>query len=251
MMNAIGYDATHDNVASIPANAEVVMGYDTGSPFIKWTAADWSRFATPRKVHIDQGFGGTPVPTATVRDVETGAWTPEAAILEVRNWNAGRRTIYCNQSTLPRVLALGWRGDLWLAIPSNLAPVKPPQVPNCTVVAVQFGFDGTHDRSVVFDPYWPNRVPSMTGIQYPAPNRLRETATFQLSWDAVAPVNDKPNTGYTVSIMGMDGKEYYHAVTDMTSIIVAGLEIGWTFDVHVWANGGDVAPPHASLTIHT
>jgi hypothetical protein len=246
-----GYDAIHDNVSSIPPNAEVVMGYVTGSPSVKWTDADWSRFTTTRQVSIDQGFTGSPVPSATVRDVETGAWTPEAAVNGPAQWNARRPTVYCNQNTLPRVLAAGWKGDLWLAILSKFPPTVAPVVPNCTVVAVQYRFAGTFDQSIVFDPYWPRKAPQVTGIQYAAPTALREMANVSISWDAVAPINGTAPTGYTVSFLGLDGKEYFHTVTDLTSIGVNGLNKGWTYDVRVWANGGDTAPPHAQLTVHT
>jgi hypothetical protein len=247
----IMYDAIHANVATVPPNVEMVAGYDTGTPMIRWTGPDWLRFTTKRQVHIDQGSVGSPQLKATVRDVETGAWTPEAAVSGSAPWTAERPTIYCNQDTLPRVLAAGWKGDLWLAILSRNPPVKPPVVPNCTVVAVQFAFDTNYDRSIVFDPYWPRKAPSVTGTQYAAPNRLRQTANVSISWDAVAPIDGKPPADYTVSFLGLDGREYYHAVTPLTSIGVNGLETGWTYNVHVWANGGDTAPPHASIIVHT
>jgi len=251
MMTAIGYDATFENIAAIPDNAEVVLGYDTGDHTVRWPTSAWSRFVTKRKVHIDQGFTGSPVSTATVRDVETGAWTPEHAINGGIPWTAERPTIYCNRDTLPRVTGAGWKGDLWLAIPSNQAPASPPVVPGCTVVAVQYGFPAARDISRVFDPYWPNRVPVMTGVQFPAPAALRETVTVSLSWDAIPDVPGHPNTGYTVSVLQLDGVEAFHTVVDVTHAIVTGLTPGWTYDVHVWANGGDVAPPHASLALHT
>jgi len=250
MTATIGYDAIHLNVSSVPQLAAVVCGYDTGTPNIRWTPQDWSRFHTSRLVHIDQGGIGSPIPTATVRDVETGAWTPESAVAETGNWHALRRTIYCNQNTLPRVLAAGWQGDLWLAILSDRPPASPPVVKGCNVVAVQFAFDTTYDRSVVFDPYWPERHPAMPGVLFAAPNNLAETATVTVKWDAVAPVEARTPTGYTVAALGLDGKEYFHTVTDATECAVTGLTKGWTYNIHVWANGGDDAPPHASLTVH-
>jgi hypothetical protein len=245
------FDATHDNVSAIPVNAEMVAGYDTGSADVRWTPTDWKRFATTRQVHIDQGAFARPSLTATVRDVESLAWTPETAVRDTAGWNAGRRTIYCNLDTLPRVLAAGWHGDLWLAIPSSVPFVEPPYVPGCTVVAVQYQFTGSYDRSIVYDPYWPARSPFMSGTQYAAPALLRETATVTISWEPVPDVDGTSPTGYTVSFLGLDGKEYFHAITPLTKIAVNSLEKGWTYNVHVWANGGELAPPHAAIIVHT
>jgi hypothetical protein len=247
----LGHDAIHANVEAIPVNAPVVMGYDTGTPDIKWTAADWARFTTPRKVHIDQGGRGSPVLTSTVRDVETGAWSPEMASRDTKGWNPARPTIYCNQSTLPRVLAAGWRGDLWLAEPTGTPPSTPPIVPNCTVVAVQYAFLNSSDLSVVFDHDWPQKGPLMSGTQYTAPAQLHETVTKSLAWQPVPDVDGKPPTGYTVELMGLDGHVYFSEVTDLTHIDVPGLVKGWQYNVHVWANGGEVAPPHSALLITT
>jgi hypothetical protein len=250
-MNALGWDATHDNVLSIPHNAAVVMGYDTGTPDIRWTPNDWGQFPTTRKVHIDQGGIGSKVNTATVRDVETGAWTPEAAVIDTKGWDAERPTIYCNQNTLPRVLAAGWHGDLWLAIPSNIRPTVPPVVEGCTVVAVQFDFAGPYDRSVVFDDTWPREVPPVTGTMFPEPTGFTETATVDLKWAEVPPINGVSPTGYTVILLGLDGKEYFRDVTTGTSLTVSGLHTGWTYVARVWANGGEIAPPHAEIQVHT
>lgn len=156
-MSTPGYDATHINVAQIPANARVVFGYDTGTPDIKWTGGNYARFVSARKVHIDQGGLGSPVLTAHMRDVEPNAWSPESAVTETRGWNPPRPTIYCDRYDLPRVLAAGWHGDLALAIPSDLPPEKPPLVAGCTVVAVQWKFEAGMDLWVVFDDTWPER----------------------------------------------------------------------------------------------
>src|SRR5260370_10407643 len=250
MTQVIGYDATHVNVASIPLSAEVVMGYDTGTADIQWTDPDWNRFALKRKVHIDQGGPGSPVPTATVRDVETGARLVESAVGGTLDWNAGRRTIYCNRDTLARVLAAGWKGDLWLAIPSGTAPLAPPVVPGCTVVAVQYGFHGNYDLSAVFDPWWPARAPSVPGIQFISPTNLRETVDVVLTWDEVPSQNGRAPSDYTVVALGMDGKVYYRQITSFPVVAIPGLTRGWTYEVHVWANGGDIAPPHATLIVH-
>lgn len=251
MNEVIGYDAIHLNVSMIPRFAPVVLGYDTGTPDIRWTASDWAMFPHARHVHIDQGGPGSPVVTATVRDVETGAWDPQTAVGRRGDWLTERPTIYCNQNTLPRVLEAGWKGDLWLAKMESPYPVTPPVVAGCTVVAQQVEFDTAFDRNVVFDPCWPARRPSMTGITFAAPNNLHETATTYVAWQPVAPVGGKAPADYTVVAYGLDGNEYFNWVTPDTFCVITGLVRGWTYEVRVWANGGDNPPPHASLMIHT
>jgi hypothetical protein len=152
-------DAIHLNVSVLAgvSGLQVVAGYVTGSADIVWTAADWAMFPGIPHVEIDQGYTGAPVYSATVQDVETGAWTPAS----VPNWQAqctaARPTVYCNQSTLPAVLATGWRGNLWLAIPGWQPGNALPSAPGCTVVAVQNQLDvaNAYDLSVVLDSTWP------------------------------------------------------------------------------------------------
>ena len=154
-MTRTGYDAIHANALNIPRDAEVVFFYATGTPLIRWTPADLAAFPRALKIGIDQGAAWSPVLTATVRDVETGAWTPVSATHQTEGWNVPRPTIYCNRDTLPQVLLEGWKGDLWLAIPSPSAPVSPPEVPGCNVVAIQWYFGTQYDKSVIFDDTWP------------------------------------------------------------------------------------------------
>jgi hypothetical protein len=158
-------DAIHDDVAALAAVAgslQLVAGYVTGSPDIVWTSSDWAQFPGLVQVTIDQGFTGSPVEAAVVRDVEAGAWTASAAV-DVSGWTAARPTIYCDQSTLPSVLADGWQGDLWLAIVGWVPGDSLPSAPGCTIVAVQNQEDvaGAYDLSVVLDPTWPGGNTSM------------------------------------------------------------------------------------------
>lgn len=91
----------------------------------------------------------------------------------------------------------------------------------------------------------------MSGIQFAAPTTLRETGTISLTWDAVPPVDGKTPPSYTVQFLGLDGRSYKEITTTDTTVVVTGLMLGWTYNVHVWANGGDIAPQHASLLVHT
>jgi hypothetical protein len=152
-------DAIHDNVPALAQapGLQMVAGYVTGSADIKWTAADWARFSLP-EVTIDQGYTGSPVPGADVRDVEAGAWTPAAAV-NLSGWTAPQPTIYCSLSVLSQVAQAGWRGAVWVADWTGSPPASPPAVPpGMTCVAVQYsdqGGGGAYDLSVVFDPIWP------------------------------------------------------------------------------------------------
>jgi hypothetical protein len=156
-------DATHDNVNTLAgvSGLQLVAGYVTGSPDVRWTESDFARFPGIPHVEIDQGFTGAPVYSATVQDVEAGAWSPNS----VPNWQAHctapRPTVYCNQSTLPAVLATGWRGNLWLAVPGWREGQALPSPPGCTIVAVQNQLDvhTAYDLSTVLDPTWPSLAP--------------------------------------------------------------------------------------------
>jgi len=152
-------DATHANVSALASNTwSLVMGYDTGSPDIKWTADDWGKFPGIPHVHVDQGFTGSPVPGANVRDVEPGAWTAKAAV-DTSNWTVDRPTIYSDQNDLKAVIAAGWTGDVIVAIVEQ-EPTVPPVIEGVNVVAVQFKLGGKFDISAVFDPYWPALPPA-------------------------------------------------------------------------------------------
>src|SRR5215469_5977504 len=132
-------DAIHDNVgALVQARPQVVAGYVTGSPYVVWTPADWALFPGIPHVTIDQGFTGSPVASAIVRDVEPGAWTAAAAVSS-RPWTPARPTIYCSASTLPALAQTGWRGDVWVANYVASAPGSPYPVPaGMTCVAWQW-----------------------------------------------------------------------------------------------------------------
>ena len=248
-MPVTGYDTVHNLVPNIPWDAHVVMGYDTGSSLVRWSSLDFRRFPKARVVHIDQGGPGSPVLTATVRDVERGAWTPQTAVRDTKGWSAERPTIYCNQSTLPEVLASGWRGDLWLAILTPKPPAQPPRVEGCSVVAVQYRFGQLYDTSVVFDDSWPRKAKPMSDVQFAAPEGLRELVLVSLEWDAVQSVGDERPTGYTVAFYDEHGALVGDTMTTLPQLINYLLPGHGGYEVHVWANGGTIAPPHASMAL--
>jgi hypothetical protein len=163
-MTRVMGDATHSAVpqlAAIKSSLQLVAGYVTGgkNSSIEWTAADWAQFPGIPHVTIDQGFADSPNLSATVRDVEYGAWAPGQAVNRA-GWNVPRPTIYCTTGetgyNLATVLADGWRGDVWLAI-AGWQPGQPlPAAPGCTIVAVQNDYSNpNYDLSDVLDPAWP------------------------------------------------------------------------------------------------
>lgn len=165
-MSRVMGDAIHDNVPALrAAPVQMVAGYTTGTPDIQWTQADWNLFLEVPRVTIDQGYRSPVMTSATVRDVEPGAWSAAAAVNRA-TWTAQRPTIYCDQTDLKSVIALGWHGDVWLAMSSNTPPTVPPThlfdgtpiPPQITVVAQQYRFNvnSAYDLSIVFDPTWPS-----------------------------------------------------------------------------------------------
>lgn len=159
------YDATHDNaLALLPLNPDMVAIYLTGTPDIRWLSADVMRLTGVHTwVRIDQGGATSPQYEATVFDVERGAWTLAAAQKALKRCTAPRPTLYVNRDTLPKVTA---KCDIWLAAPGisddeaiALARADP------RIVAVQNVWNPLYDRSIVIDPYWPEKYP----IVHPTP----------------------------------------------------------------------------------
>lgn len=174
-------DCTSANAAWVMANLaapEMIALYVTGSPDIKWTPALRALFPHSIQVTIDQGGAGSPVSTATVRDVEPGAWTAHAAV-HSGNWSAAEPTIYCDRADLDTVVAEGWRGNVWLAWPGWNGE-SLPHADKVHFVAVQNGFFTSYDKSVVLDDNWQSGV-----IVAPSPSAISITLhgrTGNMSW---------------------------------------------------------------------
>lgn len=75
-------DAIRANVGHIPAGAQKVAGYVTGTGDVPWSASDWSRFPRAGHVRIDQtpGLAVYAAGGADVADVEAHAGTVAAAV---------------------------------------------------------------------------------------------------------------------------------------------------------------------------
>ena len=95
-----------------------------------------------------------------------------------------------------------------------------------------------------------NTDPKPAPKPYPAPAGLAvasKAINVALKWDAVV-IDGKPVASYTVEAWGLDGKRYAQAAP-ATNAVTLSLVEGWTYEIRVWANGGPVAPPHATLKI--
>ena len=80
-----GHDCIHANISHLPPGQSA--GYTTGSPDIRWTAADWA--AHPKAIRICQDTAASDT-TADVLDVERGAATNS----ETARWYSSARTSY-------------------------------------------------------------------------------------------------------------------------------------------------------------
>lgn len=157
----IGVDCIGANARAVHSqfpDVGVIFVYDTGSPDIKWQPDEVALWPSATKIHIDQGAGSPPVTTATVRDVESGAWTVDAA-LRTGNWVAERPTQYGSRSTIQELASKGWTGDVWVAWPGWKGN-SPPIIKGVNVVAVQNVWAGNYDSSIIFDQYWPYDGPT-------------------------------------------------------------------------------------------
>lgn len=200
------YDCIGSRAAQLAAtfpSPDMIAWYGTGSPDIQWTQEDLARFPNAVKVEIDQGFTGSPILSAQVRDVEGGAWTVSAAV-DTTGWDVHRPTIYCNRSTLSSVIAEGWTGDVWLAWPGYQA-AGPPVYNGVNVVAVQNIWAGDYDASVVYDASWPLPVPVVTSKAHLSLTIIGRTA--DLAWTSI----DRA-TGYRV---------VYHASSASVEVLLA------------------------------
>ena len=200
MAITVAYDAIHANVSHLPAGQQAA-GYTTGSPDIRWTAADWA--AHPHAVRIDQDAAASDL-TADVLDVERGAATNSETAhwyqMASRSYTAGTRpgqrlpTIYTSASNVtPLVNALKAAGvtsgpRLWVAnwnlsdaqAAADVAAASGP----FPVIGVQFHNAQFYDVSV-FSTAWLRAV-STPPIAVPPPAPQRVEADGRQSWRQLA-----------------------------------------------------------------
>lgn len=103
----------------------------------------------------------------------------------------------------------------------------------------------------------PPPTPTPTRVhEYPAPSGLRvvskTSSSVTITWDNTNP----PATSSTVAVYQMNGKNVHYGTVSLPDATggrgettVSGLHPGWQYQIHVWQNGGAVAPPHAATTV--
>jgi peptidoglycan hydrolase-like protein with peptidoglycan-binding domain len=94
-----------------------------------------------------------------------------------------------------------------------------------------------------------NANPTTTPQPYPAPTKLAiSSVSLSVSWDAVV-VDGQPVASYTVEAVELNGSVFVRETPTTNSAVLTTLVPGQTYNILVWANGGPVAPPHASIQV--
>jgi peptidoglycan hydrolase-like protein with peptidoglycan-binding domain len=84
---------------------------------------------------------------------------------------------------------------------------------------------------------------------YPAPAALAvSSVSLTVSWDPVT-VNGQAVASYTVEAVELNGAVSVRETPTTNSVVLTTLVPGQTYNILVWANGGPVAPPHASIQV--
>ena len=131
----------------------VIAAYGTGSPDIAWSVRQTGLFPHIPIVTIDQGFTGSPILHALVRDVERGAWSLDKAV--AAPWPVTTPVIYCSRVTIPGLVKAGWKHGVWLAEPGYDPSLPAPVFPGIKIVGVQYDtLNGAYDKSVLYDDTW-------------------------------------------------------------------------------------------------
>ncbi len=97
-----------------------------------------------------------------------------------------------------------------------------------------------------------------TSWKFPAPGGLKArsvTSTgYGLSWNAVKGPSNQTPASYTIQTWQLNGVKVDQFTSRALSVLEygyggKGLHSGWTYKTYVWANGGPLAPPHATVTV--
>lgn len=87
-------------------------------------------------------------------------------------------------------------------------------------------------------------------VEYAAPGNFKtDNLWLNLEWDAVPAVQGKTPTGYTVGVYEPDGTTLVGTKNFPSTSGMVLLAVGRSYQIHVWADGGQVAPPHATLNV--
>jgi hypothetical protein len=95
----------------------------------------------------------------------------------------------------------------------------------------------------------PPKPPAPKPVEFAAPVGLAaaRAVTVGLSWRPVPAMEGHTPTGYTVAVYTGETLVGTKVVTGTATTVVLALQ--GVYQIHVWANGGEVAPPHATLSV--
>jgi hypothetical protein len=94
-----------------------------------------------------------------------------------------------------------------------------------------------------------NANPTTAPQPYPAPTKLAvSSVSLSVSWAPVV-VNGQNVASYTVEAVELNGSVFVRETPTTNSVVLTTLVPGQTYNILVWANGGPVAPPHASIQV--
>ena len=259
---ACDYDATEsdqvainaylDGVASVLGHGRtgiyggywpVKRAFDAGKVTYGWQTYAWSGNPTLwddraqlRQVQTDVMVAGISADWDMSMTADFGQWPRPGDPME---------PVLSEGGTGPAVVRLQQRLNIWGATLNTDGDFGP-----ATLAAVR-AFQQAHGLSVdgvVGPATWAalDKTPLVPG-QLPAPSWLAVDKTrLALTW---GPVSDPACTGYTAVAYGMNGHEYGRATSAVSWCTIDHLTPGWAYTVNVWANGGKVAPNHASITV--
>jgi hypothetical protein len=247
------------NVSSLPAGAQAYAGYVNGI-YNTWDALVAAKEASGAYLLSIDVFGNGP--TAHCLDVESGdATNSDIAAWVTRVKAAGVKVpvIYTSASNVQAVINICME-DLkltrqeflvWSAHYTGTAHICAPAVCGYAAADATQWTDagpGGCDVSEVASYFFPWTLGTPPAVDaLPAPTGLevvQSSAIFGFEWDAV-----KGASGYTIQLIEKNGTVAQTVVSATNAVVLSGLVLGWSYDVHVWANGGPTAPPHASISI--
>lgn len=212
--SVIGYDTISQNYNTLPANHQVLAGYDTqvggGTGFIAWTAGQYALAAATSKyppLHIGQLPMGDP-DTIDYLDIESGAATDGTLAAWARGaiaaWKAGTRpgqrqpAAYVEGSEVTgavnALLSVGITSfPLILTKPMSLGSAQ--SILDTTggpfpFVGVQFGFNGPYDTNL-FSLAW-----LTSGKAVPPPPVQWNEVKFDMKLPTISQANPGPDPAY-------------------------------------------------------